>query len=147
MEFDHLYQEWLYFSVSANGSLDKHYFVPLCFNLTCYFIFFMKTANIPSYFYVIVIRWQTGLAWDRVNIPYSSYGTLFFICAEKLLVTEGYFSCCWAVLQITKAFSASHSSPPARRMGMHKNLGGGTAGDSCSQLTQGIFSPIRHHAQ
>lgn len=39
MEFDPLYQERLYFYLSANDSLDKYYFFPLYFNLTCSFNF------------------------------------------------------------------------------------------------------------
>lgn len=55
-------------------------------------------------------------------------------------VSQGRFSCCWAGLAHLKAFSASHPTPP-RRLGVHKELGGDTAGTAAPNWPKGYCRP------
>lgn len=54
-------------------------------------------------------------------------GLSFGFVLEPILITQECFSYSWAGFTQGKAFSAPQSTPPARRLRMHKELGGDTA--------------------
>jgi len=74
----------------------------------------------------------TLLGRDKVSFLHSSlYGAMFWICDENslddtLMFYVGYLF--YIRLHSTKAFSAPHPAPPVGRLGMHRELGGCTAG-------------------
>ena len=71
-----------------------------------------------------------GFGWDRVNFLHSSeYGAMVWICAENSVDNSGVVLLLLSSASTaSKAFSASHPTPPVRSLGVHKKLGGDTAG-------------------
>ena len=92
-----------------------------------------------------------GFGWDRVNFLHSSwYGAMFWICAgnsgdnTRIFVLQWdntVFAIAEQRLDRVKAFAASHTTPPARRLGVHKKLGGDTAGTADPTWPKGYSIP------
>jgi len=53
---------------------------------------------------------------------------MFWICAKTSVDNSDVFIIAEHCLHKCKAFSASHTTPSVSRLGMHKKLGGDTAG-------------------
>ena len=66
----------------------------------------------------------------------ASRGLCFGFVLKTVLITQRCFHHCWA-----KAFSASHPTPPARRLGVHKKLGRDTAGTADPTWPKGYSIP------
>ena len=72
--------------------------------------------------------------WVRVNVLHSSsQGAMFW--------TQGCFSYCWTVITQHQAFSVSHPTPPASRLGVHRSWDGTQTG----QLTPTDQRDIPYH--
>lgn len=66
-----------------------------------------------------------GLVWSRGNfLPVISMGLCFALVLKTVLITQGCFCYCWAVLTQSQSFSASHPTSAAGRLGIHRKLGG-----------------------
>ena len=65
---------------------------------------------------------------DLIFFIVACMGLQFGFMLKTVLITQGCFSYAEQSLHRVKAFSASHPTPPARRLGVHKELGGDTAG-------------------
>lgn len=65
-----------------------------------------------------------GFGWVRANFLHSRlYLVLCFgFVLKTLLIIQECFSYCWAVLIESRPFSVSHSTPPASRLGIPKDL-------------------------
>ena len=59
-------------------------------------------------------QYCSGFAWDRVSFLRSSYQGVLITAEQRL--------------HRVKAFSASPTTPPMSRLGVHEKVGGGTAG-------------------
>ena len=67
--------------------------------------------------------------WGRVNFLHSNwYGATFWICAENSVDNTGMFSLLLSSAYTVKACSVSHTTSPMSGLGVHKELGGDTAG-------------------
>jgi len=68
--------------------------------------------------------------WGSVNFLHSShYGAMFWICAENSVDNTGmFFVIAERCLDRIKAFSAPHHALAASGLGVHRKVGGGTAG-------------------
>jgi len=53
---------------------------------------------------------------------------MFWICAKNNVDNTGMFLLLLSSAYTVKAFTAAHPTAPARRLGVHKKLGGDTAG-------------------
>ena len=58
----------------------------------------------------------------------ASMGLCFGFVLETALIIQGGLVTAEQCLHRVKAFSASHTTPPASRLGVHKKLGGDTVG-------------------
>ena len=66
---------------------------------------------------------------------------MFWICAENSVDNTGMFLLLLSSAYSVKAFSASHTIPPVRRLGVHKKLGGDTAGTADPNWPKGYSIP------
>ena len=60
----------------------------------------------------------------------ASMGLCFGFVLETVLITQYVFIRAEQHLHRVKAFSASHTTPPVRRLGVHKEVGRGHSWDS-----------------
>ena len=74
---------------------------------------------------------------------------MFWICAENsvdniemFLLYRGVFVTAEQCFHRVKAFSAPHTTLPVSGLGVHKELGGDTAGTADPNLTKGIFHTV-----
>ena len=82
---------------------------------------------------VLVLMWYSFLHG-------SWYGTMFWVCAENSVDNTGMFS-----LLLSSAYTESRPfllpTPPASRLGVHKELGGDTAGTADPNCPKGHSIP------
>jgi len=73
---------------------------------------------------------RAGFGWDRVNFLHSSlYDAMFWICDENSVDNRGMFQLLPSNAHTEpRPFLLLNPTPPARRLGVHKKLGGDTAG-------------------
>ena len=64
-----------------------------------------------------------------------------------VLITQGCFSYCWAVLTQSQGLFCSSHHPTSEEAGGAQEVWRGHSRDSWPQLTKGIFHTIWHHAQ
>ena len=65
---------------------------------------------------------------ELIFFTVASMGLCFGFVLETGLIIQGCLVIAEQCLHRVKAFSASHPTPPASRLGVHKKLGGDTAG-------------------
>ena len=77
--------------------------------------------------------------WDRVNFLHSGlYGAMFWICGQNSIGNNTHvLAIAEQCLHSVKGFSAPHPAPPASRLGVHKKLGGDTAGTADPKWPKG----------
>jgi len=101
-------------------------------------IYFLITIFLPTY--LITVNVVGNFSEALISTSYVSVLILagveliFFIvssirlCLEivfkAVLIIQGYFSYCWAVLTQNQGLSAFHNALPPSRLGVHKKLGG-----------------------
>ena len=77
----------------------------------------------------------------------ASMGMCFAFVLRTVLIAQGCFSYCWAVLTQSQGLCCSSPHPASEEAGGAQGVGRGHSRDSWPQLTKGIFHTIWHHAQ
>ena len=105
---------------------------------------------LPSWYVCICIS-VPGLAGIELIFFIAAHLWLCFGSMTKtVLITQGCFSYCWAVLtqhQVFCFFSLSGAAPPASRLGVHKKLRGDTTEAADHDWPKGYFRPQWHNPQ
>ena len=87
----------------------------------------------------------TVFGWDRFHfLRSSSYGTVFWICDQTVLVTHWRCSCCWTDLAQHQGLFYFSCCPTSELAGGAQEVGRGCSRDSWPQLTKGIFHTMWH---
>jgi len=88
-----------------------------------------REGILQFFLYEQIIEVCDDFGWGRLNFLHSSwYGAIFWICAGNSVGNTEMFSLLLSSACIVKVFSASHTTPPARKMEVHTKWGGETAG-------------------
>lgn len=101
-----------------------------------------KHLCLASFYFVFV------LAFARLEFTFFTGDCMvlcFGVVTKIVLVRHGCFSCC---LHRVKAFSVPHTTPPVRRLEVHKKLGGDAAQTAVlTQLTKRVSHTVSCCAQ
>lgn len=68
-----------------------------------------------------VAQWKSVLVLAEAELIFTSVGLGFGFVQKTVLIMQGCIQHWWAALT-AKAFSAPHTAPPARRLGLHRGL-------------------------